>query len=321
MPLSPLPIYLFRVSISLASPLAIDPARRAILWRGAFGAVLRSLVCHDPAQPCDPCPMAHACPFARIFTPTIPANRPRIARLSTPPRPFILTDPLPDSSALPASHSLPLGLTLVGSVADLLPYFVVALRRLGELGLGRRKTRYLVQSVTALDAYDLPAGSVFEVGRSEVRSCLLPLRAPQLLRPGDSAARKVEIAFRTPTLLRSADASVTDAPSFATLICRCRDRISALATLFGDQPLTFDARQLAQTASAVRLFHAELRSTAVSRRSSRTGDRHLVGGLLGTVVYEGPIGPFMPWLRVAERVGIGRHATFGNGRVAVRVLA
>jgi hypothetical protein len=28
----------------------------------------------------------------------------------------------------------------------------------------------------------------------------------------------------------------------------------------------------------------------------------------------------MPWLRLAEVVGVGKYATFGNGRIAVDVL-
>jgi len=28
----------------------------------------------------------------------------------------------------------------------------------------------------------------------------------------------------------------------------------------------------------------------------------------------------MPWLRLAEALGVGKHATFGNGRIAVEVI-
>jgi CRISPR/Cas system endoribonuclease Cas6 (RAMP superfamily) len=59
----------------------------------------------------------------------------------------------------------------------------------------------------------------------------------------------------------------------------------------------------------------------LSRRSARTGERHPVNGVLGAAVYEGTgIAAAMPWLRLAEALGVGKHATFGNGRITVEVL-
>ena len=87
--------------------------RRAILWRGAFGSVFRGLVCHDEQLACEACPLRSACPFPRVFAPSIPEGRPTIARLKDPPRPFVISDPEPESAALPART--PLGLGLVRS--------------------------------------------------------------------------------------------------------------------------------------------------------------------------------------------------------------
>jgi len=41
-------------------------------------------------------------------------------------------------------------------------------------------------------------------------------------------------------------------------------------------------------------------------------------GLVGHAVYEGDLARFMPVLRLAELLHVGKHATFGQGRVEVR---
>ena len=57
----------------------------------------------------------------------------------------------------------------------------------------------------------------------------------------------------------------------------------------------------------------------VNRRSSRTGQRHDVGGLIGEAEYEGQgIGKLMALVRVGELIHVGKHAAFGNGRMEVQ---
>lgn len=69
------------------------------------------------------------------------------------------------------------------------------------------------------------------------------------------------------------------------------------------------------------LDRAEGGRTQANRTSARTGQRHPIGGVVGSVIYAGDaIAEMMPWLRLAEVLGVGKHATFGNGRVEVTPL-
>lgn len=320
-----LSLHRYRLTVRLARPLAIPAHQRAVLWRGAFGTVFRSLVCHDLALECQACPLRSACPFPRVFAPSIPEGRPAIARLKDPPRPFVITDPQPGSPSLPAGDPVPLGLTLVGTAVTELPYFVVGFRRLGEDGIGPARTRFEVEAVVCIDAADMTGPTVFERGSDLVRPLRLPLRARDLTRPGDAAARRVRVRFLTPVDLRSENEAPSglhgDAPSFGTLIRRARNRATALATFFGEQQISHDPRAAADLADRVTLTRSEVTRAEMVRRSSRTGQRHPIGGVVGSVLYEGEgIGELMPWLRIAEVIGVGKHATFGNGRIAVEVV-
>lgn len=319
-----LSLYRYRLTLRLARPLSIPAHRRSVLWRGAFGAVFRSLVCHDIALDCQACPLRTACPFPRVFAPAIPEGRPAILRLKDPPRPFVIGDPHPTAPALPASEPLSLGLTLVGSAAAELPYFVVSFRRLGQDGFGPERVRFEVDRIACVDAADMTGPVVYERGSDLVRPQRIPLRARDLARPGDATASRARLRFLTPVDLRGegdAGAGSADAPAFGVLLRRARNRATALATFFGEAPIDHDPRALAELADSVTLVRSEVGRTELMRRSSRTGQRHPVGGVVGSAVYEGEgIGALMPWLRLAELIGVGKHATFGNGRVAVDVL-
>lgn len=321
-----LPFYRYRVDVRFERTLDLPAHRRAVLWRGAFGSVFRSLVCHDVSLDCEACPLRAACPFPRVFAPIIPEGRPQIARLRDPPRPFVLADPHPSAPALAAGEPLGVGLTVVGSAVVDLPYFVVSLRRLGVDGIGASRARFQVDSVRCVDAAGIASDVVFERGSDVVRPSRLALVARDLARPGDGEAHRVRVTFVTPTDVRggaegAVDSDAPKAPSFSALVRRARDRASALATFFGSGAFTHDLRAVGDLADGVSLTHAEVRRAELLRTSSRTGQTHSVGGVVGVAIYQGAaIGGLMPWLRLAEALGVGKHATFGNGKIAVEPL-
>jgi hypothetical protein len=128
---------------------------------------------------------------------------------------------------------------------------------------------------------------------------------------------RLRIRFETPTLLR-AEGSVATVPEFGVLVKRLRDRVSALHYFYCGAAWEADHRGLGRLAEEVRA--AEVRTGWVSRvrRSSRTGQRHPLEGFVGEAVYEGrDLRPFLPLLRVGERVHVGKAATFGQGRFRV----
>lgn len=320
--LDSLVLHRYRVDLVLARHLDVPAHHRSVLWRGAFGAVFRSLVCHDLALACEACPLRGTCPFPRVFAPSKVEGRPAIARLRDPPRPFVFTDPYPEAPSLASGAPIALGLTVVGAAAVDLPYFVVTLRRLGDDGIGRERTRFRVEAVRCVDAAGLSGESVYARGGDVVRPLRLPLRARDLMRPGDAGARRVRVRFVTPTDVRGGrDGGAEGAPAFGALVRRARDRAGALATFFGPGPLGHAPLAVAAAADGVTIARAEVVREKIVRRSTRTGQRHPLGGVVGAAVYEGAgVAASMPWLRLAEALGVGKHATFGNGRIAVDVL-
>jgi hypothetical protein len=139
------------------------------------------------------------------------------------------------------------------------------------------------------------------------------------LNASNRQASRIRVEFHTPTELKAKGQIATS--DFSSLFARARDRLSTLRALYGEGPLAIDFRALAARADAVKTAGADLRPVTIERRSSRTGQRHSIGGLMGLAEYEGDLAEFLPYLEAASWTGVGRHCTWGNGHITTKVLA
>jgi hypothetical protein len=138
------------------------------------------------------------------------------------------------------------------------------------------------------------------------------------LEPGPQAVQAITVEFLTPTELKSGE-QVAPEPAFPILFARARDRVCTLQALYGSGPMDIDFRAMAERASLVRMTASDVHLRRAARRSSRTGQRHLIGGFVGSAEYEGPLAEFIPWLQAAAFTGVGRQTTWGKGEIRVTV--
>ena len=138
------------------------------------------------------------------------------------------------------------------------------------------------------------------------------------LEAGPEAVNRIRVRFLTPTELKSGGRMVQEA-GFGPLFARVRDRISTLSRLYGGGPLAVDFQGMGRRAHAVQLVEANIRIEEIGRRSSRTGQEHPLGGIVGEVAYAGELAEFLPFLRAAYWTGVGRHTVWGNGVIQTTV--
>ena len=101
--------------------------------------------------------------------------------------------------------------------------------------------------------------------------------------------------------------------TFPLLMRRLLRRLTDLTrTATGGHP-GFDHEALLQGAEVVRVVEDLTRWVDVPSYSSRQGRLTPIGGLMGTVTFEGNLQPFAPWLTWGAIVHIGKDATKGNG--------
>ena len=75
---------------------------------------------------------------------------------------------------------------------------------------------------------------------------------------------------------------------------------------------------MGERANAIRMTRCELEWREAERLSSRTGQRHPLGGFVGEADYEGNLAEFLPFLHAGEWTGVGRQTVWGKGELEAR---
>jgi CRISPR-associated endoribonuclease Cas6 len=132
----------------------------------------------------------------------------------------------------------------------------------------------------------------------------------------------IAVRFVTPTELKGRRGLV-DRPEFPELFSRLRDRVSALNTLYGVEKFETNFcrhfRELGERAALIRMTDCNVERVTLVRRSTRTGQKHPLGGFTGEARYEGELTEFLPYLQAGEWTGVGRQTTWGKGTIEVSV--
>ena len=306
--------YRYRFTFEAMDELYFPPGKAGNIVRGAFGTLFRKIACVPGCEDVAQCEIRGECPYARVFEPQ-PLEGAGLSGYRDRPRPFVLRASHLGSWKMRRGDSFYFDLHLFDVKTPVLPFFVLTFVRLVEEGMGPGRGRARLLDVRQLDWVG-HGEVVFDGEAFRLREACGPLEI--ILDSEVSSTRKVRVDFRTPTEI--AGARPGEAPAFGALFARIRDRISALSTFYGDGELEMPFRELGERARAVRLLDADVRHETVSRRSSRTLERHSIGGFVGEATYEGDLGEFLPFLKAGEWVGVGKHTVWGNGEISVETV-
>jgi hypothetical protein len=206
------------------------------------------------------------------------------------PRPFVLRTPGDPQSLAPGGHWRFEVHLFDPEARSMLEQ---ALRTVASSGMGRGRGKFVVES-------------------HEWSEVVVDLQ------PGEPA-RKVRVRFLTPTELKGFTAAEGPLP-FSVLLARARDRISSLRAAYGGGPPALDFQGLGLRARQVQTTACSLQWQGGERRSTRTGQRHPLGGFTGMAEFEGDLGEFLPLLEAATWTGVGRQTTWGHGAISVERL-
>ena len=306
--------YRFRFHFRSAGTLFFPVYKSGNIVRGAFGAIFRKLVCIPTCHDAKTCDIRAACPYARVFEPQA-ARGEGPSGLADWPRPFVFRAAHLDGRSISQGESFHFDAHIFDVRDPALPYFVLAFAQLAREGLGPGRGRAELTSVYQLDLNEGRVAQVFDGEQFRMRE----LVAPNTVDLGEKPERvsRVRVRFVTPTELKT-EHRVADRPEFGILFGRLRDRISTLRALYGAGPLVIDFRGMGERATAVRMTRCELQRTEVDRLSSRTGQRHPLGGFVGEAEYEGELREFLPYLGLGKWTGVGRQTVWGKGEMELQ---
>lgn len=302
-----LTITALQFQLQTAQPLAVPQAKYANVVRGALGVQFRAMSCVPDCVEPSRCPASRKCQYAAYFEADMESQH-TPGGMATPPRPFVLR-------VRPTRGGLCLGIHLFGPPAALVPAFTEAALRLCSTGLGPGRVPASITQTDYLDSDGIPHPL-------NLRSGLLPPPVLVPLLPDSAAPRRIRVHFLTPTELKHGGGLARNA-EFPALFARVRDRVLFYATRLGPHPSAEHgplARSLAEHAAAIQPLAASLRTVQTERQSTRTGQRHQIGGFLGHAEYAGDFRYLWPWLLAAQWTGVGRQTAWGKGHIRCEAL-
>lgn len=306
----------FRFHFTARDSVYFPPGKSGNIVRGAFGTIFRQIACIEECHHTPSCNHRADCPYAKIFEPVAPtAAGP--SGLHDWPRPFVFRAAHLDGATIEPGHPFQFDVHLFDMKEPGIVYFVLAFAELATQGLGPRRGRASLMRVDQLDVEGRAASRVYDGNTFLATEMLKPVRID--LSADAEPVTKILVRFLTPTELKHGELLATR-PEFSALFGRVRDRLSTLRALYGAGALPIEFKEMAERAAAIRMTRLNLRFSDAERRSAKTGQRHPLGGFVGEVEYEGALGEFMPYLRAAKWIGVGRQTVWGKGIIETTVL-
>lgn len=296
---------------------AVLPPYKGSTFRGVFGHALKKVVCALKRQDCAGCFLHSRCVYALVFEPSCmePAGGRR--RLAAPPHPYVL-EPEPESRThYEKGETFRFSLLLFGRMNESLPYFVYAIDRMGQMGIGKsisgkRPAFKLLQVTTPDDRVVYDGGT----GKLQPPQPERHLEIEDFRRSGDESAESITLSLETPLRLKYQNHLKAEIP-FHVLVRAILRRVSSLFNYHGNGEPPLDYRGLVKRAESVTIEDSALRWFDWKRYSNRQDQAMFMGGMTGSITYRGSLQEFMPLVRVAEEVHLGKQTTFGLGKIRI----
>jgi hypothetical protein len=304
------PVARYRLHLTAQTPVRL-PAYAGSAWRGALGHALKRTVCVTGARHCPDCLLYRSCVYPYVFETPPPERAEKLRKYPAAPHPFVV-EPWPDCRELAPGAAFGVDLVLIGRGQAQLAYFIEALRRAGQGGIGKGAAQGDGRYALARVEQETAAGwqTIYTAGG---RLEALPAQMPTIPPPPTGPVR---VGLATPLRLKVAEDLVTpERLRFRDFFSALLRRLSLLAYFHTDAPLDADFRSLVQAAEAVPIADADLRWHDWTRYSARQDALLQMGGLIGAFTLPGAaLGPFWPCLWFGQWTHVGKGAVMGLGR-------
>ena len=293
------------------------PFYKGSTFRGVFGRALKKIVCALKRQECENCLLNASCVYAQVFeTHQFAANMDR--RMAARPHPFVIEPPLTSRTHFSAGSAFDFSLLLMGEVNTYLSYFIYAFEQMGKIGVGKKRNGhrglFVLDNVQRNDCIIYSSSDHKLILNGPVKN--LDLKSSENLQGKDLRLR---LSLETPLRLKFENKFQAGLP-FHLLVRAMLRRISSLMNAYGDGEPDLDYPGLVKKAQTVRTTAKKLSWYDWQRYSFRQDEKMLMGGMTGTVTYEGCIDEFLPLIEFCEQVHLGKQTTFGLGKIRTEML-
>ncbi len=281
---------------------AILPPIKGSTFRGVFGRALKRVVCALRLQQCDDCMLREQCLYTTAF------------EMNTLPHPFVIEPPLTTKTDFSKGDGFDFNLLLFGPMNEKLPYFIYAFKEMGRVGIGRRVNGQ--RGNFALQEVKCDYGVIYDAREEKI---ILPnLQGTVIPKLGNFTGDKtiIKVNLITPLRLKYKNHLAPDLP-FHVLIRAALRRLSSLYKAYGEGEPELDYTGLVRRAEEVNIIQNNISWFDWRRYSFRQERAMFMGGLVGSVTYEGDLAPYIPLLDLCQQVHVGKQTAFGLGKIEV----
>ena len=289
------------------------PRNKGSVLRGAFfGALRRDFCLNNTASSCPTCPAAEMCPVSRLAA-TVDKENPRGEEIV---RPFALEPIVSDATQYGQGELFSFGITLLGKTLTLFPYTVLAIQRMGELGMGNRKLApglFSLREVTVSNPLLSVEKSIFDHESKLVKVPDVAITHNDVLRYSAALPQdRVRLRLMTPLRLVM-DGKLVHRLTLQALMRRLLRRLTDLHSYFCDEKLELDFHGLLEKAEHVKVAEDRTYWVDLSSYSRRRQASTPIGGLVGEISFAGELQDFLPFLVWGQFTHAGKDVTKGNG--------
>ena len=311
----------YEVTLEAGAEGLILPPYKGSTLRGGFGKAFQQVVCSQRDKECRRCLLQNTCPYSYIFETAPPPGGQILRKYENIPRPFVLEPHLETKTFYRPGDKLAFQLVLLGKAINYLPYFIVVFRELGQMGIGKGRKEYQLDTVKAVNLRTGEKPVIYHGAEGMVTNLDVTIAGNELVETSEFVFPEdkptyLTIRFLTMTRLKY-EQEYTAVPEFHIIIRNLLRRLSSISYFHHGTELQLDFQGLIQKAREVRLVSHQTRWEGWERYSSRQDARMNLGGIVGEAIYEGNWIEFWPLLKLAEQVHVGKGAVFGLGKVAL----
>lgn len=272
--------------------------------RGGFGYQLKDLVCVAPLRDCSKCALRLVCMYTRSFHTELSQEDPH--RMAPPP-PYVF-DFRDWGLATEAGGRFRFSFRVFGDATAYVPYYLAALFRLGESGLGGDHTRFRILEVKRRGP------QTDEEPRFEIGGLIRQSDATWIQMSPVDSCHTATVIFRTPAIVKK-EGKIHQQLSPRDLLHAIHRRISLLQRFYEPEAVlpALDEDLLEH----IEVLHSDVTPISWSRRSTRTEETMTWSGLVGRIRVGGPLASCAPILRAAAWTHVGSKTAFGLGAVDV----
>jgi hypothetical protein len=305
----PLTYYRLRFHFKAKDDLQL-PAFKGSPWRGVFGHALKKTVCPFQRAACQTCLLKDQCLYLNLFeTPASTTTSPISSATTHFPHPFILTPPLDRRDLIPQGDTFTTELTLLTPGFSMLPYLIITFQVMGQHGIGSTAAQFELRSAQV--RHQAQWQPLFDSVQGELLAVPPPSHSQAL--PEQISPQQLTLRLLTPLHLK-VNQQLSHELHFPHLIQGLSRRIRHLAQLYSQTTEEINTLPLIEAATAIQVKRQDLYWYNVPRFSQRQQRKMKLGGLIGSITYQGELAPFVPWLNLGEALHLGSLTSFGFGK-------